>query len=707
MKNIFALILTLCSISLFAQNKHTINLGTPQSDGGNGLYLKNVSLTFTFLADGNDGQGDITVYLTYNESDLRAEVNYYLYNGSKYYFANNSILVDANNNVVYTGISAPRTFSSFLEITARTNANTAVFSCNDPVNYRQRKTVYEGKENKKFDEYKVLGASAISQCRYRDLTLEKRIDEYLNKKSAANSADNSSQGSNSDAATNSNESSSNSSDQDNSSSTSSSKNSNQEQKKATSEEDKMLDSEYSPEAIDRKNKARAAESERRRAEAERQNQQIQENTAAMGAAMLVLGGFIYQNYGSMGEVYTGDNFLFGLEAGFGLTVDPEIFTIDLNLKPKFGYQRLINFNSSSLIEAIEVGATLAPHLTLGLRPDLAYQTSYVIGGRVFGGFPSFKGFYDYESGVREFGLPEGNGFANGYDSHKFGFQLSFYNNSKTFRNHFYFGLIRENVNGYGDSEGGVYSPYTYNGYMFEWYKEHHGRLFVHWIPAYKTNPSAPALEEEVYLIKAGFSRVLETFEPRNSRERKRQNEKGQKVKVNRDDASYMMYTRDKQNYYGLEIGSLKKNEITYYLNITGGSPVYDSISSTEDIENDGESSSVSHFFTTGRVEEATLFVISAGVNKKILNNLFAFGGLGLGYSEQYEEVLEFDTFIRDPFDPSAESELVWYHNVDEARFRIFPELGLKYKAFDRLVLKYGLSYRGSLISQLGIGFAFY
>lgn len=484
----------------------------------------------------------------------------------------------------------------------------------------------------------------------------------------------------------------------------------------SSEKGKTIDNEYSQEAIAKKNQQREVEVERRRAAAESENQQIQENAAAMGALMLVVGGFIYQEYGSLGEVYTGDNFLFGIEAGFGLTVDPDVFTIDLNFKPKFGYQRLINFDNSSLFNSIEIGATLTPNFTLGMRPDLAYQTSYAIGGRVFGGLPAFKLFYDYEGGVRSFGLPEPEiGFENGYSSHKFGFQISKYNHSKILRNHFYFGLIRENINGYGQTESGSFEPYTYNGYMFEWYKEHHGRLFVHLIPDYKTNPAFPAAEEDPVFIKVGFSRVLETFETRVNRENRNNRSPKRKEKLNRDNASFLMYTYDNQNYLGLSFGGLKKNEISYYANITGGSSVYDEIEVREatsyvnaEIDDEGKSSnSLKHFDTQGQVENATLIAASVGITFKLKYPVFGYFGIGLAYVEQYERVREYETFYADPFDPGAESELVWYQNTDGSGVRLFPEIGLKYNLLNTIVLKYGISYRNELFSQVGVGFALY
>lgn len=711
MRNILLSFILLSSSGIIAQNiRDTYSHPTVGSQNVNGKIIENIQFTLNASRVENYKPGSQTEkYYWFNgQIGVKYTCEKYAYEGKIYNLREVDEAIRPNEGQKFYNTEALpvvisfsdffSTYSGSLPPSSPKSLKSEEFS--RPVSYDHLKIT-----NVKFSG--GLTSASIEQNIKKFINLNKPVSEVSepsndptkvvsNRSTSSNSNEN-----NSSANSTSNTESS-------SGNTTSTGNSGQNKTQSQTEEDKMLESEYSEEAIAKKKEARDAETERRIAAAERENQQIQENTAAMGAAILVLGGFIYQNYGHLGEVYTGDNFLYGFEGGFGLTVDPEIFTIDLNLKPKFGYQRLIKFKGATLVDAIELGATFSPHATLGLRPDLAYQTSYALGGRVFGGFPSLKVFYDYENGARDFVLPEGSmSFANGYSSHKFGLQFSRYNGSKTLRNHFYLGLIRENVNGYGDSESGSFEPFTYNGYMFEWYKEHHGRLFIHWIPGYKTNPASPATEEEVYFVKAGFSRVIESFEPRSSNERKRRNEKGQKVKVNRDDAGFIMYTRDIQNYIGFSFGSLKKNKIGYYTNISGGSSTYDDISAAYDIENNGESNSIYHFTRTEKVEKATLFVASFGITKSIFYPLFAYAGLGLGYAEQYEEVREYETLARNTFDENAQNQLRYYHNIDEEGFRLFPEIGLKYKLFDRLILKYGISLRGDLINQIGIGIALY
>lgn len=489
-----------------------------------------------------------------------------------------------------------------------------------------------------------------------------------------------------------------------------SENSQNESHQELSEEEKKQQENYNEKAIEKKYQEREAEAERRREAAKKKNEQIEANTVAMGTLIIALGGIIYRNYGKLGDIYTNNNFLFGIESGFGITIDPEIVTVDLNIKGKFGYERLIKLNSTSVINKIELGANLTPNITLGMFPDLSWQTSYGLGGRFFAGLPKIKLFYDYENGVRTYGIPSQiDNINNTYNSNKYGFKLSFYNKSKILRNHFYIGLIREKISKYGENINGNFEYFTYKGYMFEWYKEHHGRLFFHWIPNYKTDLSYPPQEESPIFVKIGFSRVIESFEPVK---RKTRDNETPKTKVKTERKGFLIYTYDKQNSLGGSFGNLRKNKIGYYINLKGGNRDLKNISIKNssyqniDINNQGESEESSyHFIPTGKKLGGTDIAISGGITFKLKYPLFAYVGLGIGYFTYAEEVKEFDTYRYYPFNPNGDYNYVWYENTDESGGRFFPEFGLKYKLFNTIVLKYGINIRKGVFSQFGIGFA--
>jgi len=89
--------------------------------------------------------------------------------------------------------------------------------------------------------------------------------------------------------------------------------------------------------------------------------------------------------------------------------------------------------------------------------------------------------------------------------------------------------------------------------------------------------------------------------------------------------------------------------------------------------------------------------LSGGLTFKIVYPLWAYIGGGVGLFPVYEHA---DTY----YSSGKYWEEDWLKNTDKSAISVFPEIGLKLKISDILVLKYGIMYRNQLVHQFGFGY---
>jgi hypothetical protein len=173
-----------------------------------------------------------------------------------------------------------------------------------------------------------------------------------------------------------------------------------------------------------------------------------------------------------------------------------------------------------------------------------FNLSHYIGGKVYGGLPNVKFFYEYNRGVRRFNASEW------IDSEEFGNGVIRYSNKKniigarfTFtpsgysysRHHIHFGYIMENFIEGLSHDSGKTNLWFYNldetlksnknkyyrikGWHFSWNKEHNFNLFANIYPdhpfagisKYSESDSFSSRTQGSIFLEIGFVRQIKTF----------------------------------------------------------------------------------------------------------------------------------------------------------------------------------------------------
>jgi len=167
-------------------------------------------------------------------------------------------------------------------------------------------------------------------------------------------------------------------------------------------------------------------------------------------------------------------------------------------------------------------------------------------------------------------------------------------------------------------------------------------------------------------------------------------------KLNQRSASFLMYTYDSQSSIGISIGDINKNRAGYYLNLKMNPKIFTGFNVLYKIDDTGSHDRPGDVVRTGGVKYANIS-LSGGVTFKIVYPLWAYIGGGGGYFPVYEHA---NTY----YSTGEFWEEDWLKNTDQTKFGLFPEVGLKLKVSNALVIKYGIMYRKVIIHQFGVGF---
>ena len=173
------------------------------------------------------------------------------------------------------------------------------------------------------------------------------------------------------------------------------------------------------------------------------------------------------------------------------------------------------------------------------------------------------------------------------------------------------------------------------------------------------------------------------------------------LQMNQYNAGFVIYSYDSQSPIGISFGHLNKSKLSWYLNTKMDLGIFKVNAFT--IDNSGTSEEMDtwtwwdgYLEPTGEMRKTNI-AISGGITFKIFYPLWGYLGSGIGYFRVDERVKEYNG------DGSLD-QTSWFRNVDESKFGMFPEGGIKLKISDIIILKYGIMYHNELIHQFGLGF---
>lgn len=173
-------------------------------------------------------------------------------------------------------------------------------------------------------------------------------------------------------------------------------------------------------------------------------------------------------------------------------------------------------------------------------------------------------------------------------------------------------------------------------------------------------------------------------------------------KLAQQGAGWIMFTYDAISNYGFSFGRLDPHRMTMYANLRLDPDIlvgYDVIYKIDDTgENTGPWDLL---IPTGNQTDNANINLSIGFAFNLLYPLWFYVGGGAGYYPLYTE---YDAYTENWAGNLVYSETEYFRNTDRSNIRLFPEAGVYLKAFDALILKYGVMYNSNMIyHQLGAG----
>jgi hypothetical protein len=213
--------------------------------------------------------------------------------------------------------------------------------------------------------------------------------------------------------------------------------------------------------------------------------------------------------------------------------DRRASTINLEFKPFLGYEH--EYGGAEVFGCFQPGMSIIFD---------RFNLSHYLGGKIFGGLPNVKFFYEYNRGARRFNA------SDWIDSEEFGSGVIRYSNKKniigarfTFessgyaysRHHIHIGYIMENFIESLDHEEGNTRLWFYDldptlqsnenkyyrikGWHFSWNKEHNFNLFANIYPnhpyaginKYPDSDTFKARSEGALFFEIGFVRQIKSF----------------------------------------------------------------------------------------------------------------------------------------------------------------------------------------------------
>lgn len=257
--------------------------------------------------------------------------------------------------------------------------------------------------------------------------------------------------------------------------------------------------------------------------------------ASSATFLFLIGGFVYDNMGSVSPnlIYDGGNIYFGTDFGFGLNMTTIYFnSINTTMNNNAEYR---TDNRTEVAWPTQVTFNVRPKLGAeypnvggyvfgSFSPGVALlfnstELAYSFGTRIYGGFPNFKLMGEWESGERRISAnrwidPEESGRGKSlidYNDYSVGLRFSWYDNEyAAARKHISIGITKQIINRdiepddewgsfriqsiYQDADAiennrGAFGLFakgqtSYEGYFFEFQKDHHSIFKLKVFPKY-------------------------------------------------------------------------------------------------------------------------------------------------------------------------------------------------------------------------------
>lgn len=108
---------------------------------------------------------------------------------------------------------------------------------------------------------------------------------------------------------------------------------------------------------------------------------------------------------------------------------------------------------------------------------------------------------------------------------------------------------------------------------------------------------------------------------------------------------------------------------------------------------------------TGKTIQGSVFRVSLGQSKKIVNRVWLQAGLGLAVYRKTEQIIEEDFY--GTFDTSSSSiDKKWASNKDLKKTLLFIEAGMYFRIHENIFFHYGISFQKGAVHEFGLAFTF-